>query len=133
MKPAVKRRRRWIWVLMLGVVLMTGAGVTWWVVSTPKPDIRKGTAFNCYTVGKCSEDCARRCPPGIKKVPCMLDCDKRCKAKGCPSGRRLSRELTDCVQSRCLWKCIRGPTPGCHNCTRTKCRAQSEACIKDRC
>jgi len=117
----------------MGLVLVAIAGIAWWVVPTPKPKIRKGTAFTCHAVGMCSEDCARRCPAGIKKYACMLDCDQRCKAKGCPLGRRLNRSLTDCVQRRCLLKCIRGPTPGCHRCTRTRCRAESEACLKDRC
>jgi len=129
----MRRHRRWLWVLGIGVVLVFGAGITWLLVPTPRPEISEGTALTCFAVGKCSEGCARRCPAGIKKYPCMLNCDKRCKARGCPSGRKLSQELTDCVQRRCLWKCIRGPTPACYGCTRTRCRAQSEACIADRC
>ncbi len=130
----MSRRRRWSWILgVLVLVLGAAAALAWYYIPTPRPAIPKGTSFNCWTVGKCSEDCARACPGGIKKYTCMLDCDKRCKAKGCPSAQRISKELTDCVQKRCLFKCLRGPTPGCNGCTRTKCRAQSEACKKDRC
>jgi hypothetical protein len=115
------------------VLLGVGGAVAWWLTPTPRPTIKKGRAFNCWTVGKCSEDCARRCPNTLKKYPCMLDCDKRCKAKGCPSAQRISKALTDCVQRRCLMPCLSGPTPKCNGCTRTKCKAESDACIADRC
>lgn len=113
--------------------MVAGAGIAWWLIPTPKPEIRKGTAFNCRTIGKCAEDCARRCPAGLKKFPCMIECASRCNAKGCESGRKLNKELTDCVQSRCLLKCIGGPGPKCQGCSRTKCRTLSEACVKHRC
>ena len=126
-----KRKRL---VVIGGVVaaLLVG-GAVWWRWPAPKPDIMKGRGFHCWKVGKCSEQCALRCPGGLKKFQCMMDCKNRCTARGCPTARPVHERLTDCVQKKCLWKCMGGPCPECDQCTKDKCPKHREACRKHRC
>jgi hypothetical protein len=129
----VKRRTRNLLIILGAVLAVLGGGIYWFFKSTPMPRVMKGTHFNCWTIGQCSEDCSRRCPDGLHKYPCMLKCDERCDARGCPSGRKRYKTLTRCVRRHCLWKCIGGPSPPCYQCSAERCGALQQACRDHRC
>lgn len=134
-KKEKPRRSGWRRVL-LGVgaiVLVFGGFLTWLFLFPDKPPLTVGTDVNCQEVAMCSRSCAAKCPDGVKKLPCMTSCTKRCAKHGCEEARGPYKDMMLCVRSECLMKCISGPGPECDQCSETQCADERAVCFAQQC
>ena len=131
---AKKRRRlRMVLIGLAVVLLLAGGGIAYLFLFPAKPAITSETSLSCDAVAQCSRDCALRCPSGARKLPCMGSCTKRCAERGCPGAKETFLEMTGCVRSNCLWKCMGGPGPECDGCAETECADERAVCLQHVC
>ena len=130
------KKSGWLRKVLIGlfVVLLALGGVIAWLFLFPaKPPLTAGTSINCEAVALCSQACAKQCPSGLRKLPCMSDCTKRCAERGCEGARPPYLDMIRCVRGNCLMKCISGPGSACEECSARECADQRAACFAQVC
>ncbi len=137
-KREAREKRKWsrarkVLLAIAAVFLVLGGVAAWLFLFPAKPPITAETGLSCQAVAECSEDCALRCPSGVRKLPCMRKCASRCTEHGCDSARTPYKDLTGCVGSECLLECITGPDADCARCTAAKCARAKQVCERHSC
>lgn len=130
-----KRRGRWRKLLLglAAIILVFGGFVTYLFLFPAKPALKAGDSISCQKVAECSRTCSMECPSGVRKLPCMTNCAKRCGGRGCDGARGPYKEMISCVRSECLMKCISGPGPECEQCSQTRCADERAVCFRQVC
>ena len=132
-RPKRRTRLRRVLIGLVVVTVVFGGVITWLFLFPARPPLTVGTSVNCQELAMCSRRCAADCPSGVRKLPCMSNCTKRCTERGCASARPLYREMVSCVRTNCLMKCIAGPGPACDECSERECADTRAACFAQVC
>ena len=128
-----KTKLRCFLAILLIAILAFGSYMGYLFLHPVKPEITKETGLNCQRVQVCSKDCSSKCPSGFKKMPCMFNCNKRCRHQTCESAKQPNEELSSCIKRHCLVTCLQNQGPECEKCASANCKKQQIACQENRC
>jgi hypothetical protein len=89
--------------------------------------------LGCAEITECCDRCSSACPAGVRRLACLLGCNRKCRRQGCPSALPLYDAVTSCIQKHCLRPCMSGPTPECRQCGGRHCQEPRQRCDAHRC
>ena len=89
--------------------------------------------LSCGEIAECSDRCCGACPAGVRRLGCVLACNKQCRRQGCQSALPVYDALTSCIRKHCLRSCMGGPSPECRQCGARNCQEPRRHCEAHRC